>query len=108
MYAQEALVSRFRLTLLVSLVVLFAASFPSSAAPGGPAAPGRAELDATTALVQLTGEPLSVNARTRPERGQRVDTASPAARDERARLAGIRNDFRAWLRDNAPAARIDN
>jgi subtilisin family serine protease len=94
---------------VISLVVFLATGVPTSAAPSAPstpAAPARADVDSATALVELTGDALTVNARTRPGRGQRVDTSSAAARNERAQLAVIRNDFRRWLRENAPAARI--
>lgn len=78
----------------------------SLALPGNAQTPGNGAADATAALVQLRGDPLSVAAETRPAPGRRIDFASSAVRSQRARLAATRNDFRAWLRQNAPNARI--
>jgi subtilisin family serine protease len=87
-------------------IVLFGLIVPTSAAPFVSSPSASRESDSPSAIVQLTGEPLSVNVRTRPARGQRVAFSSAAVRNERTRLAGVRNDFRRWLRANAPAARI--
>lgn len=66
----------------------------------------RARVDSASALVQLNGDPLATNPRTRPPRGKKIDFNSSAVRAERARLAALRNDFKAWLRANAPKARV--
>lgn len=96
---------RRALLALVAIVLVQAGlTVPGSAQPSGGA--GNGATDATAALVQLRGDPLSVSAETRPAPGRRIDFASSAVRAERARLAATRNDFRAWLRQNAPNARI--
>ena len=65
----------------------------------------RAE-DSSVALVELAGDPLSVSPRTAPAGGAKVDLRGAAARSERANLVAVRNEFKRWLRTNAPAARI--
>jgi minor extracellular serine protease Vpr len=64
--------------------------------------------DPGSAIVQLAGDPLSVSARTRPAKGKKVDFDSASVRSERARLAQTRNDFKQWLRTNAPDAQVTN
>ena len=89
------------------------ATVPSSAAPSGPTSldPNRdsssaAGLDSSSALVRLNGDPLSINIRTKPAPGKKVDYSSETTKSERARLSSLRNDFKAWLRQNAPAAKV--
>jgi subtilisin family serine protease len=65
-----------------------------------------ARVDTTTALVQLRGEPLATSPKTRPPKGKKIDFSSDAVKSERARLAALRNDFKAWLRANAPKAKV--
>jgi minor extracellular serine protease Vpr len=86
---------------------------PLSAASTGPAAvdpntdtAASAGVDSTSALVRLNGDPLSVNPRTKPTPGKKVDFSSEATKSERARLSALRNDFKSWLRQNAPAAKV--
>ncbi|MFI9816845.1 S8 family serine peptidase [Saccharothrix variisporea] len=89
---------------------------PLSASPGatsgGNAASSdkatQAGVDSTSALVQLKGDPLSTNARTKPAQGKKIDFSSSAVKSERAALSALRNDFKAWLRTNAPKAQIVN
>ena len=91
-----------RALLALAAIVLVEAGLtvPGSAQTQGGAGDGAA------ALVQLRGDPLSVAAETRPAPGRRIDFASSVVRSRRARLAATRNDFRNWLRQNAPNARI--
>ncbi|HEU4349669.1 MAG TPA: S8 family serine peptidase, partial [Actinoplanes sp.] len=63
-------------------------------------------IDATSALVRLNGDPLTVNPRTKPAPGKKVDYSSDTTKSERARLSALRNDFKQWLRQNAPAAKV--
>jgi minor extracellular serine protease Vpr len=78
-----------------------------SVSGGGSAVERRQPADASdVALVELAGDPLAVSPRTAPAGGAKVDLQGPAARSERANLAAVRNTFRRWLRENAPAARI--
>lgn len=95
--------SRRLLAVLAAVVGLSVAVVSTSAAsaPSGPAT-----LDTSTALVQLAGDPLSVSPRTRPAQGKKVDFSSASVKATRANLSATRNDFRRWLRTNAPSARI--
>jgi len=65
-----------------------------------------AQVDSSSAIVTLTGDPLSTAASTRPPRGKKIDFSSSAVKAERARLSALRNDFKTWLRANAPAASV--
>src|SRR6266540_2552492 len=76
---------------------------PSNTSDGTVTAPGA---DLRSALVQLNGDPLSTSPRTRPAQGKKIDFSSEAVRSERARLSALRNDFKAWLRANAPTASV--
>jgi minor extracellular serine protease Vpr len=63
-------------------------------------------IDRSSALVELKAAPLTTNAATKPARGKKVDFTSAAVKNYRAQLAAQRNEFRQWLRQNAPQARI--
>jgi subtilisin family serine protease len=65
-----------------------------------------ARVDSASALVQLKGDPLATSLRTKPAQGRKVDFNSSTVKSERARLSAVRNDFKAWLRANAPKARV--
>ena len=98
--------------LLIAGVALIAA--PVSAAGGGhkvvsnvtDASSSPTAVDRSVALVQLMSDPLSTAAGTRPAKGKKIDFSSQAVRSERARLSAERNDFKSWLRANAPKARV--
>jgi minor extracellular serine protease Vpr len=103
-------------TVAVAAVLAFA-SGPATAAPGGGHAVGStpvnsdasttsAQVDASSAIVTLTGDPLSTAASTRPPHGKKIDFSSSTVKAERARLSALRNDFKTWLRANAPAASV--
>ncbi len=99
--------------LLAAAGVATAVAVPASAgtisASPRPAAPRPAaptSVDRTSAIVQLAGQPLSVAPSTKPARGARINFASTAVKNQRAQLATIRADFRAWLRVHAPNAKI--
>lgn len=85
---------------------------PSSAATGTAAldpvsdSASSTGVDSGSALVQLNGDPLSINVRTKPAPGKKVDYSSDTTKSERARLSSLRNDFKSWLRQNAPAAKV--
>jgi subtilisin family serine protease len=66
----------------------------------------KARTDTSSALVQLMGDPLALNTRTRPQQGKKIDFDNSTVKSERARLSALRNDFKAWLRANAPKARV--
>jgi minor extracellular serine protease Vpr len=63
-------------------------------------------VDPGSALVQLKGDPLSTDARTRPPKGKKIDFSSAAVKSRRAVLSALRNDFKQWLRANAPKAKV--
>ncbi len=98
-----------RLLLALPLIAaLLSFDVTSDVASGGRAPLGSSQraADSTAALVELTGRPLAVSPHTAPVRGAKINLRGAAARSQRAALATVRNDFRRWLRTNAPAARI--
>src|SRR5262245_2779394 len=64
------------------------------------------DVDHTSAIVQLTGDPISTNASTKPQQGKKIDFKSQAVRSYRAQLNQRRNDFKRWLRTNATSAKV--
>ncbi len=70
------------------------------------AAVSRAYVDSTTAIVVLKGDPLSVAASTKPPQGKKIDFNSTSVKSYRAQLSALRNDFKAWLKANAPAVKV--
>ena len=62
--------------------------------------------DKTVALVQLKGDPLSTYEKTKPPQGKKIDFDSAAVKSYRAKLNVQRNEFKAWLRANAPKAKV--
>jgi len=58
------------------------------------------------ALVQLVGDPLSTYSKTKPLQGKKIDFNSSQVKSYRALLAERRNEFKSWLRENAPNARV--
>jgi len=89
----------------IALLSLFAFSSTAIGAPSdGPSSrPGR---DQATAIVQLKGDPLAVSAKTKPPQGKKIDFDSATVKSYRANLSALRNDFKAWLRANAPGAKV--
>jgi subtilisin family serine protease len=63
-------------------------------------------VDRSSAIVQLKGDPLSTHSVTKPAVGKKIDFNGNAVRSYRAELSAGRNEFRRWLRANAPRARI--
>src|SRR6184192_1419926 len=64
------------------------------------------DVDNSSAVVQLKGDPLSTNPSTKPPRGRKIDFNGQAARSYRAQLAAKRNEFKQWLRSNAARAMV--
>src|SRR5436309_7597790 len=64
------------------------------------------DVDNSSAIVQLRGAPLSTDPRTKPPRGRKIDFNSNAVRSYRAQLNAGRNEFKRWLRANAPRAKV--
>ena len=63
-------------------------------------------VDNTSAIVQLRGDPISTDPSTKPQHGRKIDFKSRGVRSLRAQLNQKRNEFKQWLRSNAPAARV--
>ena len=63
-------------------------------------------VDRSSAVVQLKGDPLSTSPRTKPAHGRKIDFKSNAVRSYRAQLNAQRNEFKQWLRANAPRAKV--
>jgi minor extracellular serine protease Vpr len=64
------------------------------------------DIDNTSAIVQLKGDPITTNPSTKPAPGGKIDFNSEAVRSYRAQLAAKRNEFKQWLQSNAPSARV--
>jgi subtilisin family serine protease len=75
-------------------------------ANGTTSGPSVAVAESVSAIVQLKGEPLSTYTGTHPARGKKIDFNSDTVKSYRAGLSALRNDFKAWLRANAPAVKV--
>jgi subtilisin family serine protease len=64
------------------------------------------DVDNSSAVVQLKGDPISTNPSTKPSHGRKIDFNGQAVRSYRAQLKAKRNEFKQWLRTNAPRARV--
>src|SRR6266478_2140364 len=64
------------------------------------------DVDNTSTIVQLKGDPISTNPSTKPPHGRKIDFKGQAVRSYRAQLNQKRNEFKRWLRTNAPSARV--
>src|SRR4029077_5622475 len=64
------------------------------------------DMDQSSAVVQLKGDPISTNPSTKPAHGRKIDFKGQAVRSYRAQLNQKRNEFKRWLRSNAPRARV--
>lgn len=98
--------SSARSLLLVALAATLvpARGFAGRGNSDGPATGAR--VDSGRALVQLSLEPLATSTKTRPAPGRKIDFNNSSVKAYRAQLSSQRNDFKAWLRANAPAARV--
>jgi len=95
--------------LLFAALGTFLALTVSGALAGGHATDGAApgaSFDANTAIVQLKGDPLSTAEKTKPAAGKKVDFDSSTVKSYRAQLNQLRNDFKQWLKANAPKAKV--
>ncbi len=64
------------------------------------------DMDRSSAIVQLKGDPVSTHSATKSAAGKKIDFNNNNVRSYRAQLSAGRNEFRRWLRANAPRARI--
>jgi minor extracellular serine protease Vpr len=87
---------------LVSMITVAGATAGGgSVSDLGSAAP---TVDTSSAIVQLNGDPLSTYVKTKP--AKKIDFSSSTVKSYRAQLSALRNDFKRWLRANAPAAKV--
>jgi minor extracellular serine protease Vpr len=63
-------------------------------------------VDTSSAIVQLKGDPLSTYSATKPAPGKKIDFNSNTVKSYRAQLSAQRNDFKNWLRAYAPKAQV--
>ena len=104
----------FNVFLVLSILAISMAPvggvFAASGAGGGGASADSSNngprLDTEYALVQLQGDPLSTYVRTKPPQGKKIDFNSNTVKSYRAQLSAQRNDFKAWLRANAPKVKV--
>jgi minor extracellular serine protease Vpr len=64
------------------------------------------DVDRLSAVVQLKGEPLTTHLATKPAHGKKIDFNNNAVKSYRAQLVAGRNEFKRWLRANAPRAKV--
>jgi minor extracellular serine protease Vpr len=99
--------NRFIGVMTVALAMTLALAVTGALA-GGPATDGAATagVDTGTALVELKGAPLATAEKTKPAPGKKVDFDSSSVKSYRAQLNNLRNDFKQWLKANAPQAKV--
>ena len=90
--------------LAVFALVPLAAAAAVSNATDGPSV--GATVDTGYAIVQLTLDPLSTAAKTKPPKGKKIDFSSATVKSYRALLSAQRNDYKQWLHANAPNAKV--
>jgi subtilisin family serine protease len=93
-------------SILLSVIALAAGGQATRPNPNADAFPQGPALDKSTAIVQLKGDPISTSTATKPAPGKKLDFNSNAVKSYRAKLAAQRNDFKKWLKANAPKAKI--
>src|SRR5882672_9903489 len=99
-------VCAFALIVAFPVATALAAAGGSKGASAGDVTGGSQRMDTGSALVQLGGEPLATDAKTKPPHGKKIDFDSSTVKSARAQLSALRNDFKTWLRANAPRAQV--
>jgi hypothetical protein len=96
------------LALALTGVSLAASAAPASTGvdPNSDAATAATGVDASSAIVQLSGSPLSVSAAVDRRSNKQVDTAGAKTQGVRAALAQERKALKTWLRTNAPKVKV--
>src|SRR6266404_8917949 len=87
-------------------VIAFGVGGSPRSNPNADASARGPDVDNTTAIVQLQGDPISTNPSTKPPHGRKIDFNGQAVRSYRAQLNARRNEFKRWLRANAGRARV--
>ena len=95
-----ALAALVALVLTIAVAGATAGGRVSDLGTAGPA------VDSSRAIVQLNGDPLSTYVRTKPASGKKIDFSSNTTKSYRAQLSALRNDFKQWLKANAPAVKV--
>src|SRR5438046_2689690 len=94
----------------VTLAALVLTMAVAGATAGGPVSDGPSAApegtDTGSAIVELNGDPLSTYVKTKPPPGKKIDFSSATVKSYRAQLSALRNDFKQWLKANAPAAKV--
>jgi subtilisin family serine protease len=62
--------------------------------------------DTSSAIVQLTGDPLSTAVQTRPSQGKKINFNNSSVKAYRAQLSALRNQYKQWLHANVPQANV--
>ena len=98
-------------TVLLTLGVLIAVAMLATAATAGmrsetDGGAGAPTVDQGSALVMLKGAPIATSEKTRPAKGKKIDFNATATKSYRSQLSALRNDFKQWLRANAPSAKV--
>jgi len=62
--------------------------------------------DTSSAIVQLSGDPLSTYVKTHPAQGKKIDFNSAPVKSYRAQLSALRNQYKQWLHANVPQAKV--
>jgi minor extracellular serine protease Vpr len=104
----------FSILLVLAMLVIGLAPMGGAFAAGGGGGGGNSadspnngpRVDTQYALVQLQGDPLSTYVKTKPPQGKKIDFNSSTVKSYRAQLSAQRNDFKAWLRANAPKVKV--
>jgi subtilisin family serine protease len=104
LYIIQRAFNRAAVLAIAAIGVAFAGT--SVATPDNDSATTQTGQDASSALVQLNGDPLSTSVRTKPAQGKKVDFNNSTVKSYRAQLSALRNDYKAWLRANVPQAKV--
>jgi subtilisin family serine protease len=94
------------LAVSASVLMPLAAASVYAADADSAAAVIRPTQDMNYALVQLNGEPLATYVKTKPPAGKKLDFDQSTTKAHRAHLSALRNEYKAWLRDNVPQASV--
>src|SRR4029450_3368808 len=65
------------------------------------------DVDNTSAIVQLKGDPITTNPSTKSPHGRKIDFKGQAVRSYRAQLNQKSNEFNQWLASNTHRATVE-